>query len=149
MHCQPTALREVHPECIREGGAPAGRFFGRLRKNAFRAHFPERRGLAMHSRTPRVPQSKKKLIELPAEAWRAPNNSKKKSFRPAKPGIRLRNFFQMHVDFLMRHDKLDFAAETRPDALLGDRGLNQEIPAGEHKTSNRRLKMRLAQRFFL
>ena len=24
MHCQPTALREVHPECIREGGATAG-----------------------------------------------------------------------------------------------------------------------------
>ena len=45
-------------------------------EDAFRTHFPERRGLAMHSRTPRVPQSKKKLIELPAEAWRAPNNSR-------------------------------------------------------------------------
>ena len=56
-------------------GAPAGRFSTTF-ENAFRTHFPERRGLAMHSRTPRVPQSKKKLIELPAEAWRAPNNSK-------------------------------------------------------------------------
>ena len=56
-------------------GAPAGRFLTTF-ENAFRTHFPERRGLAMHSRTPRVPQSKKKLIELPAEAWRAPNNSR-------------------------------------------------------------------------
>ena len=55
----------------------------------------------------------------------------------------------MHVDFLMWHDKLDFAAKTRPEALPGDRGLNQEIPAGELKTSNRRFKMRFAQRFFL
>ena len=55
-------------------GAPAGRFLTTF-ENAFRTHFPERRGLAMHSRTPRVPQSKKKLMELPAEVWRAPNNS--------------------------------------------------------------------------
>ena len=55
----------------------------------------------------------------------------------------------MHVDFLMWHDKLDFAAKTHPGALLGHRGLNQEIPAGELKTSNRRFKMRFAQRFFL
>ena len=55
----------------------------------------------------------------------------------------------MHVDFLMWHDKLDFAPKTLPDALLGDRGLDQEIPAGELKTSNRRFKMHFAQRFFL
>ena len=55
----------------------------------------------------------------------------------------------MHVDFLMWHDKLDFAAKTLPDALLGDRGLNQEIPASQLKTSNRRFKTRFAQQFFL
>ena len=49
----------------------------------------------------------------------------------------------------MWHDKLDFAAKTHPDALLGDRALNQEIPASELKTSNRRFKMRFAQQFFL
>ena len=54
----------------------------------------------------------------------------------------------MHVDFLMWHDKLDFAAKTLPDALLGTVALNQEISAGELKTSNRRFKMRFAQRFF-
>ena len=42
---------------------------------AFRADFPERRGLAMHSQPPQVPQSKKKLIELQTEASRATNNS--------------------------------------------------------------------------
>ena len=151
----------------------------------------------MHSHAPRVPQSKKKLIELPAEVWRAPNNSRiherdlgcalavrcripspnhvfiwtgdpaancglqfaagfplqskvfmwsvnpaancslqfaagfplqiKCSFgvgilqrtgsEQAKPGIRLRYLFKMHVDFLMWHNKLGFVAKTCPGGL--------------------------------
>ena len=42
-----------------------------------------------------------------------------RAYEEAKPGFLLWNFFEMHVDFVMWHNKIDFAAKTHPDTLLG------------------------------
>ena len=63
----------------------------------------------------------------------------------AKPGIRLRQLFKMHVDFLMWHNKLGVVAKTCPGGLgwagLGWAGLGWDRPGwpGRHLSPGPRI----------
>ena len=74
-------LAEPNPRFRLFGGQENHRDFAA----AFRANFPERRGLAVHPRTRRVPLGHSQLLESPTEASRATYNSSMERMADGQP----------------------------------------------------------------